>query len=283
MKYGIALPNAGVDPRLLIEFAEMAEEAGWDGVFLEDYIVWQGHQETPTYDPWALLAAMAVRTRRVRLGTMVTPLARRRPWKVAAECVTIDHLSGGRMTLGVGLGDVVTGDVSFSHFGEQPDAKQRARMLDEALEIVTGLWRGEPFSYAGSFYQVQEVTLLPRPVQTPRIPIWVGGGYPNQGPLRRAARWDGACLYKQDVHFMQPEDVLGLKAFIDKERAGSRHADSAPYDIIEGGSPRRDDWEEERDYIRSLAEAGMTWWVEYVPPGEPDWMRACVEREPLRV
>jgi alkanesulfonate monooxygenase SsuD/methylene tetrahydromethanopterin reductase-like flavin-dependent oxidoreductase (luciferase family) len=283
MKSGLALPNAGVEAGTLVEFAVLAEEAGWEGVFLEDYIVWQGHQETPTYDPWALLAAMAVRTRRVRLGTMVTPLARRRPWKVAAECVTIDHLSGGRMTLGVGLGDVVTGDVSFDHFGEESDPKRRARMLDEALEIITGLWLGEPLSFTGEHYQVQETTVLPRPVQSPRIPIWVGGGYPNKGPLRRAARWDGACLYKQDVHFMQPEDVRALKDYVAGERAAAGIPETVPYQIVEGGSPRRDDWDQERAYIRALAEAGMTWWIEYVPPGDLEWMRSCVSREPLRI
>src|SRR5512136_1979140 len=145
MKYGLSLPNGGVDAATLIDFAVLAEAAGWDAVFLEDYIVWQGHQEVPTYDPWALLAAIAVRTQRICLGTQVTPLPRRRPWKVAQECVTVDHLSNGRLILGVGLGDLVGSDVSFSGVGETMDLKQRAGMLDEALDILAGLWRGEPF------------------------------------------------------------------------------------------------------------------------------------------
>ena len=116
MRYGICLPNGGAcgDPGTLADFAALAEAAGWDGIFLEDYIVWQGHQEVPTYDPWISLAAMALRTTRLRLGTSITPLPRRRPWKVASEAVVIDHLSHGRMILGVGIGDTSI-DVSFSH------------------------------------------------------------------------------------------------------------------------------------------------------------------------
>ena len=278
MHYGLNLPNGGVDPQTLVEFAALAEKAGWDGVFLEDYIIWQGHQDIPSYDPWVILAAMALRTERVRLGTMVTPLARRRPWKVARETVTLDHLSKGRMILGVGLGDTISSDVSFTHFGEMTDPRRRAKMLDEALDVLVGLWSGEPFSYSGEYYHVNEVALLPRPLQSPRIPIWVGGGYPLKGPMRRAARWDGTCLYKNVVHYMQPDDVRALKAFIE-----DRRPTSGPFDIVVGGSPRRDDWEEERAYIRSLAEAGMTWWVEYVPPDDLEVMRACIERGPLRV
>jgi alkanesulfonate monooxygenase SsuD/methylene tetrahydromethanopterin reductase-like flavin-dependent oxidoreductase (luciferase family) len=278
MHYGLNLPNGGVNPQTLGEFAALAEEAGWDGVFLEDYIVWQGHRDTPTYDPWVILAAMALRTEHVRLGTMVTPLARRRPWKVAREAVTLDHLSNGRLILGIGLGDNISGDVSFTHFGETADPRQRAKMLDEALDVLVGLWDGEPYSFHGEYYHVDEVTLLPRPVQFPRIPIWVGGAYPLKGPMQRATRWDGACMYKNVVHYMQPDDVRALKTFVEGHRLSP-----GPFDIVVGGSPRRDDWEEERAYIRSLAEAGITWWVEYVPPDDLDLMRACIKRGPLRV
>ncbi len=278
MHYGLALPNGGVDPQTMAEFAALAEASGWDGVFIEDYIVWQGDQSVPTYDPWVLLAAMATRTQRVRLSTQIAPLARRRPWKVAREAVTLDHLSGGRAILGVGLGDNVTDDVSFSAFGEEMDGRRRAGLLDEALDIITGLWSGEPFRYDGEFYHVKEVRLLPRPVQQPRIPIWIGGAYPLKGPVQRAARWDGACLYKHKTHYMLPEDVRALKALV-----ASRRGTSAGYDISVGGSRRRDDWDEERAYIKSLAEAGSTWWIEYVPPDDLDKMRACIVRGPLWV
>jgi len=150
MRYGLCLPNGGAcaDARTLAGLAHLAEEAGWDGVFLEDYIVWQGHQDAPTYDPWVALAAMALQTERIRLGTQVTPLSRRRPWKVARETVTLDHLSNRRLILGVGLGDTSI-DVSFTHFAEVTDARLRSKMLDEALDVLVGLWSGQPFSYHG--------------------------------------------------------------------------------------------------------------------------------------
>ncbi len=281
MHYGLSFPNGGFDyaPRLLAEYARLAEDAGWDGVFLEDYIVWQGHQEVPTYDPWVALAAMALNTRRIRLGTMVTALPRRRPWKLARETVTLDHLSNGRLILGVGLGDT-TLDVSFTHFGEETGNRPRAKMLEEGLEILTGLWSGQPFSFDGEYYHVREVTCLPRPVQTPRIPIWVGGTYPTPGPLRRAARYDGACLYKPDNSDMTAADVRAIKSAIAQQRTSA-----APFDLAFGGRQRADDWDAERAYVKSLAGAGATWWVEYVPPeiGGPAEIRRAITRGPLRV
>jgi len=286
MRYGLAISSAGAcgDARTLGELAQLAEESGWDGVFLEDYIVWQGHQDVPMYDPWIALAAVALRTERIRLGTTVTPLSRRRPWKLARETVTLDHLSKGRLILGVGLGDMVTNDVSFTHFGEVSDGIQRAKMLDEALDVLVGLWSGQPFSYSGEYYHVNEVTLLPRPVQTPRIPIWVGGGWPLKGPTQRAARWDGSCMYKHTYggswQDWTPDDVHALRTFVD-----SRRTASTPFDIVLGGRPRHDDWDHDRALIRSLAEVGATWWVEYLPPGMGglDVMQSAIRRGPLRV
>lgn len=285
MRYAISLPNGGnwSEGRILAELAQIAEDSGWDGVFLEDYLVWQNNQSVSTYDPWIALSAMALRTKNIVLGTQVTPLPRRRPWKLARETVSLDHLSGGRLILGVGIGDAgesVAADISFAHFGETWSAKERAAMLDEGLQILAGLWGGEPFEHSGQYYQVQEVTFLPRPIQRPRIPIWIGGGFPLKGPLERAARWDGACLYRHGTHFMSPEDIRDLRSYIEKRR-GSLDG----YDIAVGGSPRRSDWEEERDYIRSLAEAGATWWTEYIPPdaGELDTVRQMISRGPLRI
>jgi alkanesulfonate monooxygenase SsuD/methylene tetrahydromethanopterin reductase-like flavin-dependent oxidoreductase (luciferase family) len=162
-------------------------------VFLEDYLVYQSQIGTPTYDPWVCLAAMATRTNRIRLGSTVTPLPRRRVAKLAAEAVALDHLSGGRVTLGIGLGDAW--DMALANLGERTDARIRAEMVDEGLEVLVGLWSGEQFTYDGRFYQVQDVTMLPRPLQSPRIPIWIGGQYPRAGPIARAARWDGSCLF----------------------------------------------------------------------------------------
>jgi alkanesulfonate monooxygenase SsuD/methylene tetrahydromethanopterin reductase-like flavin-dependent oxidoreductase (luciferase family) len=285
MQYGLSLPNGGSwgRPRVSADLAQLAEDSGWDGVFLEDYIVWQSHQDTPTYDPWITLAAMAMQTKHIRLGTMVTPLARRRPWKLAREAVSLDYLSNGRFILGVGLGDTgesVDADISFTHFGERMQARERARMLDEALDVLTRLWSGEPFHYDGRYYQVKEVTFLPRPIQKPRIPIWVGGGFPLKGPMQRAARWDGACLYKHRAHYLMPDDIRALGSFIVQQRGTL-----IGYDIAVGGSPRRADWEQERAYIRTLADAGATWWTEYVPPasGDLETVRALIKRGPLRI
>jgi alkanesulfonate monooxygenase SsuD/methylene tetrahydromethanopterin reductase-like flavin-dependent oxidoreductase (luciferase family) len=277
VRYALNLPSGGVcgDPRVLAEFARVAEDAGWDAILLEDYIVYQGHQDWPTCDIWVGLAAMALATERIRIGTEVTPLPRRRPWKLARETVSIDHLSNGRLILGVGSGDV--NDPGFTHVGEVTDARERAERLDEALDVLTGLWSGEPFSYDGTHYQVREVTFLPRPVQSPRIPIWVGGALPNRGPMRRAARWDGACLYRDGRH-PAPADVQDLLAVV----AGERRSD-APFDVVVGGRARSDDWEQERATTRSLVAAGATWWLEWIRPAEYAAMREAITHGPLRI
>jgi alkanesulfonate monooxygenase SsuD/methylene tetrahydromethanopterin reductase-like flavin-dependent oxidoreductase (luciferase family) len=237
----------------------------------------------PAYDPWITLATMAMRTQRIRLGTMVTPLARRRPWKLAQELVTLDHLSNGRMILGVGLGDTgesIDSDLSFTRFGELREPKQRARMLDEGIEIITRVWSGEPFSWDGEFYKIQDVQILPKPVQQPRIPIWVGGGYPNRGPVARALRWDGSCMYKQQGHWMQPEDVRAVRELVIAHRGTANG-----YDISVGGAPRWADENKQRSYMQSVAAEGVTWWHEYVPPNAGDFetLHRMIERGPLRM
>jgi alkanesulfonate monooxygenase SsuD/methylene tetrahydromethanopterin reductase-like flavin-dependent oxidoreductase (luciferase family) len=287
LRYGLSLPDGGEcgDPRFVLELAQAAEAAGWDGVFLEDYVSYQGDPHAPTCDVWTTLGAIAVRTHHLILGTSITPLPRRRPWKVAREAAAIDQLSEGRFVLGVGIGDAddhVLADASLTHFGEVRDRRRRAEMLDEGLAIVDGLWRGEPFRFDGKHYQVDEVTFLPRPVQRPRIPVWVGGGYPLPGPTRRALRWDGSFLYRahiagsdgedSDEGLMTPDDVRRLRAM-----AGDR-----AFDIAVGGAPRAGNIEAERAHIQAIGEAGATWWVEWIPPGERDVMRRSVDRGPLR-
>ncbi len=288
LRHAISVPNGGEcgDPRVLAEFAHIAEDAGWDGIFLEDYIVYTNSEYfslpgNPTYDPWVSLAAMATRTTRIRLGTSVTPVGRRRPWKLAKEAVTLDHLSGGRVIIGAGAGDA---EVSFTAFGEagSSSGKTRAELLDEGLEILAGLWSGESFSYQGKHFTIAEVTCLPKPVQSPRIPIWVGGGWPLPGPTQRAARWDGSFLYKHTPdgtwQDMTAQDVGALRAFVAQQR-GSLEG----YDIAVGGHQRGKDWEAERAHIRSVAEAGATWWAEWVPANDVATMRAAVARGPLFV
>jgi alkanesulfonate monooxygenase SsuD/methylene tetrahydromethanopterin reductase-like flavin-dependent oxidoreductase (luciferase family) len=278
MKYGLCLPNAGVcDPRTLGELAKRAEDAGWDAVFIEDYLVYQS-MDIATYDPWVCLASMTLQTEAVRLGTLVTPPSRRRPWKLAAEAVSIDQLSNGRLILGVGLGD--TNEPGFTAVGEELDARVRAELLDESLTILDGLWTGDAFSFHGKHFTIDALTLAPRPVQRPRIPIWVGGGWPNAGLRRRLPKWDGSCAYKhppESGQLMTPADVRAIALLVERER-GSLHG----YEIAVGGNRRGDDWDGERMHIAAVEEAGATYWLEWAPPGESETMRELASREPLR-
>ncbi len=280
MKYAIGVvPGGEVGIHALAELAAQAEGAGWDGFFIEDYITHWSAPDAPTLDPWICLAAMAMATQHIRLGAMVTPLSRRRPWKVAREAASLDHLSNGRLILGVGLGGLQD-PMNFDRFNEVVDPRQRAEMLDEALEIITGLWSGEWFSYQGKHYQVGEVRFLPKPLQAPRIPIWVGGGYPNMGPLRRAARWDGACFYKESHSQgwldMTAEDVRGLKMYVE-----SHQPEKIPYDICVGGRARLPDWEKDRQHIQEVAQAGATWWMEFIEPTSLEKVRQGILNGPL--
>jgi len=282
MKYAIGVvPGGDVDIHALAGFAHLAEETGWDGFFIEDYITHWMAPDAPTLDPWISLAAIASQTKTIRIGAMVTPLSRRRPWKVAREAATLDHLCRGRLILGVGLGGPQD-PMNFDRFGEVVDTHHRAEMLDEALEIINGLWSGEWFSYQGKHYQVGEVRFQPVPLQKPRIPIWVGGGYPNPGPLRRAARWDGSCMYKESHGHgwqdMQAEDIRQLRAFVQ-----SHHPVYSTFDICVGGRARLPDWEQDRQHIRSVAEAGATWWMDFIEPTALEKTRQGILNGPLRI
>jgi len=153
-------------------------------------------------------------------------------------------------------------------------------MLDEALDVIVGLWSGAPFQYDGTHYQVKEVQFVPRPVQTPRIPIWVGGGWPLKGPTARAARWDGSRLYRHQADTMTPEDVRTLRAFVQQQRGSV-----GGYDIVVSGSRQNPDQQSERDRLRSLAQAGATWCAEYLPPDEAnlEQVRASIAQGPLQI
>jgi alkanesulfonate monooxygenase SsuD/methylene tetrahydromethanopterin reductase-like flavin-dependent oxidoreductase (luciferase family) len=257
MQYGISVPPFGpfADPRRLAELAARAEAAGWDGFFVWDHVV---HDPSfhPIGDPWVGLAAVAMRTGRMRIGTMVTPLARRRPWQVARETVSLDHLSGGRFVLGVGLGDPVQWDYGF--FGEVTDARARAGALDEALTVLTGLWTGEPFHFDGRHHRVAEVTFRPAPLQRPRIPIWVGGWWPNKPPLRRAARWDGMAPIAWGRELPAAELAEAVR-YVHRHRTSG-----GAFDVVISGrtGPGPDDGERMTGY----AAAGATWWLEDVNP-----------------
>jgi alkanesulfonate monooxygenase SsuD/methylene tetrahydromethanopterin reductase-like flavin-dependent oxidoreductase (luciferase family) len=247
-----------------------------------------------TYDPWIMLAAIATRTERLRFGPLITPLSRRRPWKLARETVTLDHLSHGRLVLPVGLGE--TNDGGFSKVGEVTDRKTRAKMLDESLDILTGQWSGQPFSYDGAYYHVQEMTFVPVPVQSPRIPIWVVGAWPRKKSLARALRYDGILPAKmnEDGSFadMTPDDIRALRAYIDEHRPPAAQPTSTeqrhPYDIVYEGETPGDDPAQAAAIVQPLAEAGVTWWLEAVwrtpeTQGGAEGMRARIQQGPPRV
>ena len=258
MRYGFVIP--GGDARAVAELAREAETAGWDGVFVPDCISIETERipASPGFDPWVVLAAMAIRTERVRLGPMVTAVPRRRPWKLARETVTLDHLSGGRLVLPVGLG-AAEDDAGFSKVGEPLDLKARAGLLDEGLAILTGLWTGRAFGYRGEHYRVREMTFLPPPVQSPRIPVWVVAAWPRPKSLRRALRYDGVNPQKKDGTgtAMTPADIRAMRAFI-----AERRAQTTPFDIVTEGETPGDHRARAAALVRPLAEAGATWWLE---------------------
>jgi probable F420-dependent oxidoreductase len=261
MQYGVYLPNFGPfgDARVLAEYARLAEEAGWDGFYIWDHIApWPGWSDY-LVDPWVALTAVAMSTRRIRIGMTVTPLPRRRPWKVARETVSLDRLSGGRLTLGVGIGGE---GKEYDSLGEERDLKKRGAMLDEALAVVTGLWSGENFSYTGEYYQVQDQRFLPKPVQQPRIPVWVGGFWPHKAPLRRAAKWDGAyILYQEGPQEM--DQIRETSAFLREQRGDS----TAPFDMVYLGRPTPgSNKKEAAEIVREYADLGVTYWLENTLP-----------------
>lgn len=211
MRFGISIPNMG-DAGRIVEIAAAADRNGWDGVFVWDHLHFLRQLDVEVHDPWVLLGAMAARTDRVRLGTMVTPLARRRPWKWAKEVTTLDHLSGGRAVAAVGLGEPARDE--FELFGDEGDLHVRAAMLDEGLDLAARLWSGEPVEHHGTHFDV-DARLLPRPVQAPRPPVWVAGKWPNPKPMARARRWDAYVPISQDGEPITPEVVAEITAALD--------------------------------------------------------------------
>ncbi|HEY0068825.1 MAG TPA: LLM class flavin-dependent oxidoreductase [Chloroflexia bacterium] len=276
MRYGVIVPNFGEysDARTVAGLAREAEEAGWDGFFIWDQMSMDTPE--PVADPWIVLAAVAMSTSRVRLGPLVTPIARRRPWKLAREAVTLDHLSGGRLILGVGLGAFQHEE--FEALGDVGDPRVRAEMLDEGLQVLVGLWSGLPFSFEGKHYHIQEARFLPTPLQKPRIPIWVAGNWPTKAPFRRAARWDGVIpgwdiMGGQKQH---PEEVAAMIEYIQSHRTSE-----GPFEVAYGakstGDPAQD-----ASITRPYIEAGITWWLEDLNPwrGTLPQMRERVRKGP---
>ena len=208
MQHALTLPPFGelADPARLVEVALAAEAAGWDAVFLWDHVLRRPDEPQEIADPWVALAAVAAATTRIRLGPMVTPITRRRPIKLAREATTLDHLSGGRLTLGLGLG--VDTSRELSAFGEITDPRQRGERLDEGIELLCQLWSGEPVDFHGVHFVADGVVARPRPVQQPRIPLWLAARGGARKPVRRAARYDG--LYPIDVDRSQLDAMLDV-------------------------------------------------------------------------
>ncbi|MBN1565262.1 MAG: LLM class flavin-dependent oxidoreductase [Anaerolineae bacterium] len=271
MKFALYLPNLGpyADPRTLANLAHDAENAGWDGFFIWDHIAREFLIEV--VDPWVSLAAIAMSTEKMTIGALVTPLPRRRPWMLAKETAALDHLSGGRLIFGAGLG---TGrPVEWANFGEEIDPRVRGVMLDEGLDILSGLWSGQPFRYEGAYYQVEESQFLPPTRQQPRIPIWVAGYWPNKAPMRRAARWDGVFpLEKGNALGIAPlETFKGVVEYVSDQRAALGLA--GPFEFVHRGTSAGDRTQA-IETAAQFAEAGATWWVEHMAPTMfgADWL-----------
>ena len=249
MKRALFVPNFGdfAEPRAFAELAAEGETAGWDGVYIWDHILIEDGR--PIADPWVALAAAAAVTERIRLGPMVTPIPRRHPWKLGREVVSLDRLSNGRVDFGVGIG--FPPDTEFGTFGHETDARVRADKLDEGLAVIAGMWTGEPFSFDGEHYHVEESTFLPPPIQQPRVPIWVAATWPNKRPFRRAARWDGVFpLLVEGDGFgqMSYDDIATMAQYTSNHRTSDK-----PFDFVIGN----DDAEDRS--IEDLEDLGATW------------------------
>jgi hypothetical protein len=270
MKFGIALPYG--DALRTARFSRLAEENGWDGVFLGDAI-W-------CFDPMISLTVAAMQTSRIRLGIMVIPMPLRKPWKIASETLALDHLSGGRLILGLGAGAVWMGWQAFPD--EVTETKARAEMLDEGIDILTNLYLSKPFDYEGKHYRVRLTQLdeqyyPPPPVQRPRIPLWVPGIWPRKKSMRRVLKCDGLLAQKMNevgqLESVYPADVRQMKDFIDANRTLTN-----PFDIII--EEQSFDWgrSQIQDKLGQWIEAGATWWVEGLWGADEAQVQACIEK-----
>jgi hypothetical protein len=254
LKFGVALPY--VSAHKTAELAGLAEGAGWGGVFIGDAI-W-------TSDPIVSLAAAAIATHHIRLGTMVIPVPLRVPWKIASESIALDHLSNGRLTLGLGMGAVWMG---WQGFPDVPTAaRARAEMLDETIDILTLLYQRVPFDYDGVHYHlkltlVDEMHYPPKPVQQPRIPLWVVGVWPRPKSMQRILKCDGIFPQKMNsegkFEDVSPADIREIVAYVKANRTLT-----TPFDIIIEGKTSGMDAAQIQDSLLSWAEAGATWWIE---------------------
>jgi alkanesulfonate monooxygenase SsuD/methylene tetrahydromethanopterin reductase-like flavin-dependent oxidoreductase (luciferase family) len=271
LRCAVGLPNVGDygDPSLLVDLAKRAEDSGWDGVFIWDHVAYR-QRGWPVADPYVTVSAIAAVTSRIRLGVLVSALARRRPWKFARETATLDVLSGGRLVVGIGLGSQAHEE--FAAFGEDPDPRVRAARIDEGLEILTGLWSGEPFAFQGQHFRVQETVFLPRPHQRPRPPIWIAGRWPARPPFRRAARFDGVFPTFDGVGHGDrptPDQLRDVVEYTLSHRDVEDRFDV----VLEAQSEDRDP-----ELVAAYVDAGLTWWVEKL-----GWLRGPISYTTRRI
>ncbi|GAA4239305.1 LLM class flavin-dependent oxidoreductase [Actinomadura meridiana] len=258
VRFSINIPNFGdfADVRTVARIASAAEDAGWDALFVWDHVVHDKIERKIFGDPWMLLTGAALATTRIKLGTLVTPVPRRRPQQLARQVATLDAVSGGRVIFGAGLGGPVADE--YGAFGEPTDRVVLAERLDEGLELLARFWTGDPVTHHGTHYQVDDVALLPATVQRPRPPVWIAGFWPNRRPMRRAARWDGAVpLFGNGSHGYAPsvDEVRELVGYVRQHREGD-----APFEIVVGGASPAG--AAGGDLLGPLRDAGATWWDE---------------------
>jgi alkanesulfonate monooxygenase SsuD/methylene tetrahydromethanopterin reductase-like flavin-dependent oxidoreductase (luciferase family) len=254
MKFGLDVPTTGAyaDVRIQAQLAKEAEAAGWDGFFVWDVLL--GNKAV--IDPWIALTAIALSTSSIKIGLLALPLARHRPWLTALRLANLDQLSGGRVICIAGLGH---SERDFAAFGEASAPELRARQLDEGLEVLAGLWAEDLYSFTGEHYTVSQVTLPAKPVQSPRIPLWVVGGWPRRAPFRRAARWDGVCLkaiHHETGEWLTLEEFQAALSYVQAHRTLT-----APFEVVMSGETPLDP-DRGREMVHPFQEAGATWWVE---------------------
>jgi alkanesulfonate monooxygenase SsuD/methylene tetrahydromethanopterin reductase-like flavin-dependent oxidoreductase (luciferase family) len=256
MRFGIYVPTSGeYDVPALMRLAREAEELGWDGFFVWDNLLATFDGSGVLADTTVALTAVALATERIRFGALVTPLARRRPWKVAKEMATLDSLSHGRLIFGAGLG----GTWDFVPVGELPVGPVRAALLDEGLGVLHAFWSGEAVVHKGEHFTIDRARIVPPPVQRPRIPIWVAGYWPGGAPFRRAARWDGVAPLRAGHIFrgLTPAELSECVGYVRSHRDRE-----APFDAVYFHTSTARDSSLATEY----EQAGATWWLESTYP-----------------
>jgi alkanesulfonate monooxygenase SsuD/methylene tetrahydromethanopterin reductase-like flavin-dependent oxidoreductase (luciferase family) len=278
MRFGVFVPPFAefAEPRRVVALSTAAEASGWDGVFLWDHML--AFPGMAVADPWVVMAAMAAATQRIRLGALVTPLPRRRPWVLSRQMATLDQLSNGRLIGGIGLGD--DGWTEFSSFGEAVEPVTRGEMLDEALELVQRFLTGEPVSFDGRHYTVHSPALLPTPVQQP-LPLWGAVRWPNRKPLARIAKLQGCFPIFHTSGGLPPPEPADIAALRDAliERGAQADIDIAVRCELAAADRAR-----LPEILASLEASGVTWMLEAIAPGTaPDVVSRIVASGPPAV